>query len=121
MVSFRLATDPRWDDLATTGLGSRCFAFLDALCCVVTGLLYVSSAPTATLDPYIVGDNMGSSISLYCDVSYVGLSLSVPRGLLGGAPLSIVGFTRAGSSFSVRGGALASLCVIFSPPGYAPD
>ncbi len=93
-----LRTVPCW----RLGLGSRCFAFLDALCCVFTGLLYVSSAPTATLDPYIGGDNMGSSISLYCDVRYVGLSLSVPRGLLGGAPLSIVGSTHAGSSFSVR-------------------
>jgi hypothetical protein len=37
---------------------------------VVIGWLYVSSAPTATLDPDIGGDKMGSSISLFLFLPY---------------------------------------------------
>ncbi len=45
------------------GLGSSCFTFFDTICCVVTGRFYISSDPTATLNPNIGEDKMGSSIS----------------------------------------------------------
>ena len=48
--------------LLKLGLGISCFTFLDTICCVATGRLYISSDPPATLNPNIGGDKMGARI-----------------------------------------------------------
>ncbi len=62
------------------GLGISCFTFLDTICCVAAGRLYISSDPPATLNQNIGGDKMRST-NMGCyspDEEIVGAPMFLP-------------------------------------------